>query len=135
MVSSGLVARCAPDHPGQEREKYEFQQITKADDEYVFRTDKYMYGIRARVNAGFGLCQLAFGSRATRDEANYSAARTAMMGFTADGDRKLGVILTVLVMPPALENAALRLLNTEIKNTVGSHPWKGTAQLIVTPYL
>jgi len=135
VVSSGHVARRAPDHPGQEREKYKFQQITKADDEYVFRTDKYMYGIRARVNAGFGLCQLAFGSRATRDEANYSAARTAMMGFTADGDRKLGVTPTVLVVPPALESAALHLLNTEMKSGGGSNPWKGTAQLIVTPYL
>lgn len=119
----------------QERERYEFQQITKPEDEYVFRNDKYMYGIRARVNAGFGLWQLAFGSKADLNEANYSAARAQMMGLTADGGRKLGVAPTVMVVPPALESAALHLLNTELKENGGSNPWKGTAQLIVTPYL
>lgn len=119
----------------QEREKYEFQQITGANDQHVFINDKYLYGIRARVNAGFGLWQLAFGSKATLDATNYAAARAAMMGFTADGGRKLGVTPTYLVVPPELESAALHLLNTETKDGGGSNPWKGTAELIVTPYL
>jgi phage major head subunit gpT-like protein len=119
----------------QEREAYEFQQITKDEDEYVFRNDKYLYGIRARVNAGFGLWQLAFGSKAALTDTNYAAARAAMMRFTADGGRKLGVAPNVLVVPPELESDALRLLNTETKDGGGSNPWKGTAQLIVTPYL
>jgi phage major head subunit gpT-like protein len=119
----------------QERERYEFQQITKPEDEYVFRNDKYLYGIRARVNAGFGLWQLAFGSKAVLNEDNYAAARAAMMRLTADGGRKLGVTPTVMVVPPELESAALHLLNTETTDGGGSNPWKGTAQLIVTPYL
>lgn len=119
----------------QTREDYEFQQIAKEGDEYVFKSDEYLYGIRARVNAGFGLWQLAFGSKATLDETNYSAARAAMMNFRTDGGRILGVNPTVLVVPPALESAALYLLNTEIKAGGGSNPWKNTAQLIVTPYL
>ncbi|MFN4172148.1 MAG: Mu-like prophage major head subunit gpT family protein [Pseudorhodobacter sp.] len=119
----------------QEREKYEFTQITRPDDQHVFMHDKYLYGIRARVNAGFGLWQLAFGSKAALTEENYSAARAAMMAFTADGGRKLGVTPTVLVVPPTLESAALHLLNTETKDGGGSNPWKGTAELIVTPYL
>ena len=119
----------------QEREKYEFQQLAEDNDEYVFKNDKYLYGIRARVNAGFGLWQLAYGSRQTLTPANYAAARAAMMTFTADGGRKLGVSPTVLVVPPALEEAALNLLNTEYGAAGASNPWKGTAQLIVTPYL
>lgn len=39
----------------QEREAYEFQQITGNNDEHVFRNDHYHYGLRARVNAGSGL--------------------------------------------------------------------------------
>lgn len=58
-----------------------------------------------------------------------------MMTFTADGGRKLGVSPTVLVVPPAVEEAALNLLNTEYGAAGASNPWKGTAQPIVTPYL
>lgn len=119
----------------QEREKYEFQQLTQETDEYVFKTDRYLYGIRARVNAGFGLWQLAYGSKQTLTAANYAAARAAMQTFTSDGGRKLGVNPNVLVVPPALEEAALNLLNTEYGAGGASNPWKGTAQLIVTPYL
>ena len=79
--------------------------------------------------------QLAFGSKAALTPANYAAARAAMMGFKADGGRILGVTPTVLVVPPALEEAALNLLNTETKDGGGTNPWKGTAELIVTPYL
>ena len=119
----------------QEREKYEFQQLTRDDDDYVFTNDKYLYGIRARVNAGFGLWQLAYGSKQALTAANYAAARAAMMGLTTDGGRKLGVTPTVLVVPPALESDALTLLNTEYATGGASNPWKGTAAVIVTPYL
>lgn len=91
--------------------------------------------IRARINAGFGLWQLAYGSKQTLTAANYAAARAAMQTFTSDGGRKLGVNPNVLVVPPALEEAALNLLNTEYGAGGASNPWKGTAQLIVTPYL
>ena len=65
----------------------------------------------------------------------YAAARAAMMGFTADGGRKLGVSPTVLLVPPSLEEAGLNLLNTEFGAAGASNPWKGTARLIITPYL
>ena len=119
----------------QEREKYEFQQLTRNEDDYVFHNDKYLYGLRARVNAGFGLWQLAWGAKQDLTSTTYAAARAAMMSFTADGGRKLGITPNVLVVPPALEEKALYLLNTEIKEAGGSNPWKGTAKVIVTPYL
>lgn len=119
----------------QEREPYEFQQLVDSDNEYVFRNDQYLYGLRARVNAGFGLWQLAWGSKQTLNAANYAAARAAMMSFKADGGRILGVNPTTLVVPPALEAAALALLNSELQGGGDSNPWKGTAKLIVSPYL
>jgi phage major head subunit gpT-like protein len=45
------------------------------------------------------------------------------------------VTVTVMVVPPALEDAALHLLNTETKDGGGSNPWKNTVELIVTPYV
>lgn len=119
----------------QEREAYEFQALTAHSDSHVFLNDEYLYGVRARVNAGFGLWQLGFGSKADLTPANYAAARAAMMDYRADGGRVLGINPTTLVVPPALEDAALHVLNTEIKDGGGSNPWKGTAELIVTPFL
>lgn len=97
--------------------------------------DEYLYGIRARVNAGFGLWQLAFASQDTLTSANYGAARAAMMGLRGDQGRILGVKPTVLVVPPALEEEARILVNNELLDSGASNPWKGTAELIVSPYL
>lgn len=119
----------------QERESYEFQRLDRPSDPHVFLSDEFLYGVRARVNAGFGLWQLAFGSKDALSEANYAAARAAMMNFKSDGGRMLGITPTLLVVPPALESDALHLLNTETKDGGGSNPWKGTAELIVTPYV
>lgn len=119
----------------QERERYEFQQITAPNDASVFMTDIYRYGVRARVNAGLGLWQLAFGSKADLTAANYAAARAAMQMLRGDQGRILGVNPTVLVVSPDLEDAARHVLNTETNDGGGSNPWKGTAELIVTPYV
>lgn len=119
----------------QTREDYEFQQLNKSNDDHVFFNDEYVYGMRARVNAGFGLWQLAWGSKQTLNAANYAFARAAMSGFKADGGRIMGITPKTLVVPPSLEEAALNILNTEIGAGGASNPWKGTAELIVTPYL
>ena len=47
----------------------------------------------------------------------------------------LGVTPTTLVVPPALEGAARKLLNTELGEGGQTYEWKGTAELIVTPYV
>lgn len=75
----------------QERMPYEFQSITDPDHQHVFLHDEYVYGVRARVNAGFGLWQLAWGSKQALTAANYAAARTAMQAMKGDGGRILGV--------------------------------------------
>nr|WP_234218651.1 Mu-like prophage major head subunit gpT family protein [Ruegeria pomeroyi] len=85
--------------------------------------------------SGFGLWQLGFGSKATQNAANYAAARAAMMDYRSDGGRILGIRPTTLVVPPELEDAALQLLDTETSDGGGSNPWKGTAELIVTPFV
>lgn len=119
----------------QERTKYEFQQLTQDNSEEVFINDRYLYGVRARVNAGFGLWQLAWGSRQPLSAATYRAARAAMQGFRADGGRLLGIMPSVLVVPPELEEDGLRLLNSEYGTGGETNPWKGTAKLIVSPWV
>ncbi len=119
----------------QEREDYEFQSMTDSSNPHVFMNDEYIFGVRARVNAGFGLWQLGYGSKAELTAANYAAARAAMMDFRSESSRILGINPTTLVVPPALEDAALKVLNTEINDSGGSNPSKDTAELIVTPFV
>jgi phage major head subunit gpT-like protein len=109
----------------QVREKYEFQSMDRPTDAPVFLNDEYLYEVRARVNAGFGLWQLAFASKAALTPENYAAARAAMMDYRSDGGRVLGVMPNTLVVPPALESDALHVLNTETGDGGGSNPWKG----------
>lgn len=122
----------------QERESYQFQMLTKATDEPVVMRDEYLYGIRARVNAGFGLWQLAFGSKADLDSTNYAAARTAMTTLKSDEGRPLGVKPNKLVVGPKLEQAALKLINTEMVSEGGvsvSNEWVGSIEVVVVPWL
>lgn len=58
-----------------------------------------------------------------------------MAGFRADGGRILGVKPTILIVPPSLEEAGLKLLNATHDQYGASNVWAGTAELIVTPYL
>lgn len=119
----------------QEREGYQFESMTDPTNPHVFMNAEFIYGVRARVNVGFGLWQLAWGSRAPLDVASYSGARAAMMRFRADGGRKLGITPKILVVPPELEADALALLNAQNNPAGASNIWAGTARLIVSPFL
>ncbi len=119
----------------QERLPYEFQQMTESNNSHVFMQDEYIYGVRARVNAGFGLWQLAWGSKQPLTPANYAIARAAMQNMKGDGGRILGVMPNVLVVPPSLETDARTLLKAATNATGASNPWFESADLIVTPYI
>jgi phage major head subunit gpT-like protein len=119
----------------QEREGYDLQTVNNQNDYNVFMTDIYHFGIRARVNAGFGLWQLAFGSKADLTPENYAAARASMMKLRGDQGRILGIKPTVLVVGPELEEMGHRIVNSENAAGGDTNPWKGSASLIVSPYL
>ncbi len=92
----------------QERTTPELDALTSTQDEMVFMSDTYRYGVRYRCNAGFGFWQLAYKSKAALDAANFNAAVAAMMQAKADGGRPLGVKPTTLVVPPSLRATRLR---------------------------
>ena len=118
----------------QTRIGYEFQQMTSSNDERVFLADEYTYGVRARVNAGFGLWQLAYGSKASLTPDNYAAARQSMAELRGDRGQILGVTPSLLVVPPSLEKDARTLLKaTSIAAT--TNVWHESADLLVTPFV
>lgn len=118
----------------QERIPYEPQSLDKDSDSHVFLSDEYLYGMRARVNVGFGLWQLAFGSKADLTEANYAAARASMQSRRYNQGRIMGLTPTLLVVPPVLEAAARELLiSTRVDGS--DNVWAASAELLVSPFL
>ena len=103
-------------------------------DHIVFFRDEYVYGGRGRSNAGLGLWQLSFASKADLNRENYEAARKAMMNLKSDSGKPLGIIPTHLVVPASHEGNGRRLLNALLSDG-GTNEWAGSAELIVTPFL
>lgn len=82
----------------QKRRDYNFTaKEDGATSDHVFMRDEYLYGVDARVSAGFGFWQMAFGSTDTLDAQNLREAYTAMKKFTDDEGRKLNIRPTHLI--------------------------------------
>lgn len=119
----------------QERTTPELEAMTATNDEGVFTSDTYRYGIRYRCNAGFGFWQLAYKSKAALDAANFNAAMAAMMQTQADGGRPLGVKPTTLVVPPSLRADAMALIEAQLTTGGASNPNYKAVEVIVSPWL
>jgi len=119
----------------QSRREVEFVHKDKPDDESVFMKKKYLYGCDRRDNAGFGLWQLAYGSKQDLDAAGYEAAREAMMSMKDGEGRPLGITPNLLVVPPSLEAEARELLISERTAAGATNKWRGSAEMLVVPWL
>ena len=119
----------------QDRKAPNFVAKTSETDDNVFDRAEYVYGVDSRCNVGFGLWQLAYGSRKTLDEAGLIAAYTAMTERKGDGGRPLGVKPTVLLVPPSLEWAARKLVNATTLANGADNVLKGVVSVEVSPFL
>lgn len=119
----------------QERKPANFVARDKETDDNVFDQRRFVYGTDLRCNVGYGLPQLAWGSKQTLDGTAYATARSALMGMKGDGGRPLGLVPNLLVVPPSLESAGRRLLNSEYGAAGITNEWKDTAELLVVPWL
>lgn len=119
----------------QKRKDYKLQAMTKDEDESVFMRKEYRYGVDARVNAGFALWQLAFGSKADLTTDNFDAALAAMMGFKSDEGRPLGVNPNILVTGPANRAKAKKVIEkARLANGEDNHNYKAV-EVLVVPWL
>ena len=119
----------------QKRRDYDLKAMTSMEDEGVFMRDEYRYGVDARCNVGYGLWQMAYGSKQTLDEAGFEAACIALMNMKDDEGRPLGIRGNLLVVPPSLEKAALKLVKSERLASGADNPYYGRAEVLVSPYL
>lgn len=119
----------------QIRKDDEFVAMDDLTNPNVFMNKKFVYGVDARYNAGFGFWQFAWGSKQTLNAANYANARAKLSGLKGDHGRPLGIRPKLLVVPPSLESAGRKLLNSEHGAGGETNEWKGTAELLVCPWL
>lgn len=119
----------------QVRKSYNFVSMDKEDDDNVFKRKEFIYGVDARSNVGFGLWQLAYASKQPLDATSYAAARTAMMEMKGDNGKPLGIRPTLLVVPPALEDPAMKLLVAATIPTGGTNIYQNTAKPLITSWL
>lgn len=116
----------------QIRKDYTFVSKDKDNDENVFMRNQYVYGVECRVNAGYGLWQLAFASDKELSFGSYAAARASMMRLKSPTGKPLGIVPDTILVSPDYESEARDILLTDKYND-GS--MNGTAEIIVCPWL
>jgi phage major head subunit gpT-like protein len=119
----------------QRNKNPEFVAQDRVTDENVFMRKKFRYGVDDRKNVGYGLWQLAYGSKRALDATYYAAARAAMIGRKNEEDVPLGIVPTHCLVPPTLEADGRALLESMLSTAGISNPWYNTAKLVVVPWL
>lgn len=119
----------------QMRKDWTFVTRDALTDDNVFNLKEFRYGADARMNVGYGFWQMIQGSRQPLTAANYKAAYQALEGMKGDHGRPLGLKPTHLIVPPALREDASKLLTAELGTNGETNIWRGTAELMVTPWL
>lgn len=116
----------------QERRPPELvEQSDPRSSDAVFMRKQFLYGVDYRGNAGYGLWQLAYCSKADLTPDSYAAARAAMMSLTNSEGQPLAIVPDLLVVPPTLEAAGREVLMAERDTNGATNVWRGSAELLV----
>lgn len=119
----------------QRRRDYNFRAITDLNDQQVFLTDKFLFGVDARVNAGPGLWQLVVRSKQTLDATNYEAARKRLQELQGDYARPLALRHTHTMVPTTLEGPARKVIVNSLASGGETNEWAGSSMLVVNHWL
>ena len=120
----------------QDRRAFNLVMKTNAQtSDHVFMTDEFVWGTDGRCNAGFGLWQLAFGSKDELNGDNFNAARMAMTKFKNDAGSPLGVVPDLLVVGPDNMARAEKLLEAMNDANGASNTNYKKVDLLVCPWL
>lgn len=129
--NAGLSAKQWPDELVMEKVNGAFT-TTCFDGQYFCDTDHPVFNPETGANESVsnkGTVALSCATQAAAI-ASYGAARTAMRKFKDNEGRPLNITPNVLLVPPALENVALALINSERLDDGKANPYKGTAEVV-----
>lgn len=119
----------------QKRRDYSFVPKTRIDDDNVFERNEFVFGSDARVNVGYGLWQLAYGSKQALDATSYAAAYTAMTAFKADSGKPLNIKADLCLVGPSNWKAALDVVQAERLANGASNTLQNTTRVMLCPWL
>lgn len=119
----------------QKRKNYNFVSMDRETDESVFMRKEYIYGVDARLNAGYGLWQLASASKETLDAAAFNDAYASMQSMVGDRGKKLGIQPKLLVVPASLREVALEIVKAERGANGATNINRNAVDVLVTPWL
>ncbi|ECW0121649.1 head protein [Salmonella enterica subsp. enterica] len=102
---------------------------------HVFLHDKYMFGVRARGNAGFSLWQLASASNLELTMENFESVYDSMCQFKSDSGRPMRIRPSLLVVPQSLRSKARAIIEKEFLSNGESNPNFKIVDILVSPWL
>jgi len=130
---AGFSAKQLPDEIDADLKNNAFENKCY-DDQYFYDTDHPVTdenGVEASVS-NKGTAALSAATK-TLAAASYGAARTAIMSFTDDEGRPLGLVPDTLEVGPALEATAKLLCNSPKLEDDKPNPYYGTAEVLLNP--
>jgi len=127
---AGFSAKQLPDEIDADLKNNAFANLCY-DGQYFYDTDHEVAGSSVS-NKGTAALSAATTAAAA---ASYGAARLAIMSFTDDEGRPLGLIPDLLEVGPALEATARLLCENDKLTDESPNPYKGTATVMVNPRL
>lgn len=119
----------------QKRRDYSFRALTNLNSDSVFDTDKFKFGVDARVNTGPGLWQLAVRCKEPFNPETYEAARARLQELVGDHGRPLGLRHSHTMVPNGFEGKGRRVLKNSQAANGATNEWADSSQLILNPWL
>lgn len=119
----------------QERVKPMMTSLNKEENENVFLHDEYLYGIRARGNAGYAFWQLAARCTNALMDVNFSEVYDSMCSLKGDNGSPLGIKPNLLIVPPSQRQAAHALIKRQFLENGESNINFEAVEIMVCPYL
>lgn len=119
----------------QMRRAANFVAKDSPEDENTFHKNELIYGVDGRWNVGFGLWQLAYGSKQTLDATAFNAAYAALSGMKGDYAKPLGVRPKLLVVGPSNRAAAMEVVKAERNASGATNINRDLVDVLVVPWL
>lgn len=119
----------------QLRRPAQFTAMFDLSSERVFYEREFVFGTDVRDAAGYGLWQTAYKSTQPLNEANFLAAKNAMISIRNDEGVKMGIRPDLLVVPTELDDVASKLFTQDRLASGESNYLKGAVRWMVSRYL
>ena len=118
----------------QERRPFALDFIG-ATSEYAWFNNFVAQGVDGRHGYGFSFPQIAIGSKAALDEANFEAGKQLLAGMKKTDGTPLGTMATTLVVGPSNEAAARKIVSREYLDNGESNIYYNNVESVVSRYL